>query len=103
MFCRDYQVARNPDGSKKTIGTLRPEFITGSNAILSRDKDQLTLTWKDYYPEKQHQVLAALFDKLNEQSMQPIPFLGNLKLKFKMASPRSPDLYNQFRRGAFEF
>ena len=103
MFCQDYQVARNPDGSKKTIDTLRPEFITGSNALLSRDKDQLTLTWKDYYPEKQHQVLEALFDKLNKESQQPIPFLGNLRLKFEIDSPRPDDLYNQFRRGTFEF
>lgn len=103
MFCQDYQVARNPDGSKKTIDTLRPEFITGSNAILSRDNDQLTLTWKDYYPEKQHQVLEALFDKLNKESKQPIPFLGNLRLKFAIASPRPQDLYNQFRRGTLEF
>lgn len=103
MFCRDYQVARNPDGSKKTLDTLRPEFITGSNAILSRDKNQLTLTWKDYYPEKQHQVLEALFNKLNKESQQAFPFLGNLRLRFEIDSPRSEDLYNQFRRGTFEF
>lgn len=103
MFCRDYQVARNPDGSKKTLDTLRPEFITGSNAILSRDKNQLTLTWKDYYPEKQHQVIEALFNKLNKESQQAFPFLGNLRLRFEIDSPRSEDLYNQFRRGTFEF
>lgn len=103
MFCQDYQVARNPDGSKKTLDTLRPEFITCSNAILARDKDQLTLTWKDYYPEKQHQVLEALFNKLNKESQQAFPFLGNLRLRFKIDSPRSEDLYNQFRRGTFEF
>jgi hypothetical protein len=103
MFCRDYQVARNPDGSKKTLDTLRPEFIIGSNAILSKDKNQLTLTWKDYYPEKRHQVLEALFDKLNKESQQAFPFLGNLRLKFEIDSPRPENLYNQFRRGTFEF
>ena len=51
-FCQDYEKYRNHDGCKKTIDTLRPEFIAGSNAILSREKDQLLLTWKDYYPEK---------------------------------------------------
>jgi len=103
MFCQDYEEARNPDSSKKTIDTLRPEFITGSNAILSREKDQLILTWKDYYPEKQHQVLEALFDKLNKESQQCLPFLGDFRLRFEIAPARSEDLYNQFKRGVFEF
>ncbi|MFQ5976289.1 MAG: transposase, partial [Candidatus Hydrothermarchaeales archaeon] len=103
MFCQDYEEYRNHDGSKKTIDTLRPEFITGSNAILSREKDQLFLTWKDYYPEKQHQVLEALFDKLNQESQKGLPFLGGLKLRFEIVPARSKDLYNQFKRGAFEF
>jgi len=103
MFCQDYEQARNPDGSKKTIDTLRPEFITGSNAILSREKNQLILTWKDYYPEKQHQLLQTLFDKLNKESKQGLPFLGGFKLKYKIDPVRSEDLYNQFKRGVFEF
>jgi len=103
MFCQDYEQARNPDGSKKTIDTLRPEFIVGSNAILSREKDQLILTWKDYYPEKQHQVLEALFDKLNKESQQGLPFLGGLRLKFEIDPERSEDLHNQFKRGVLEF
>ncbi len=78
-------------------------FITGSNAILSREKDQLILTWKNYYPEKQHQALEALFDKLNEESQKGLPFLGGLRLKFEIAPERSEDLNNQFKRGVFEF
>ena len=103
MFCQDYEQVRNPDGSKKTIDTLRPEFITGSNAILSREKKQLILTWKDYYPEKQHQLLQPLFDKLNKESKQGLPFLGGFKLRFKIDPVRPKDLYNQFKRGVFEF
>jgi hypothetical protein len=87
MFCQDYEEYRNHDGSKKTLDTLRPEFITGSNAIHSREKDQLFLTWKDYYPEKQHQVLEALFDKLNQESQKGLPFLGGLKLRFEIYLP----------------
>ena len=60
-------------------------------------------TWKDYYPEKQYQILEALFNKLNKESEQGLPFLGDLKLKFKIDSPRPEDLYNQFRRGTLEF
>jgi hypothetical protein len=103
MFCQDYQQARNRDGSKKTLDTLRPEFITASNAILSREKNQLILTWKDYYPPKQHQLLQALFDKLNKESNQGLPFLGGFKLRFKIDPVRPKDLYNQFKRGVFEF
>ncbi len=103
MFCQDYEEARNPDGTKKTIDTLRSEFITGSNATLSRDKDQLILTWKDYYPEKQHKILETLFNKLNEQSQQGFPFLGNLRLRFQIDPPRPKEIYNQFKRRTLEF
>ncbi|KKL18184.1 hypothetical protein LCGC14_2478060, partial [marine sediment metagenome] len=46
MLCRDYTEAWNPDKTKKTIGTLRPEFLTGCNAILSRVKNELVLKWQ---------------------------------------------------------
>jgi len=29
MLCNDYEEAYHHDESKKTIGTLRPEFMTG--------------------------------------------------------------------------
>jgi hypothetical protein len=103
MFCHDYEDARNPDGTKKTIDTLRPEFITGSNASLSRMKNKLIFTWNDPYPDKQHEVLQNLLDKLNEESQKPIPFLGGLKLRFEITPPRSEKLHNMFKRQVFEF
>jgi hypothetical protein len=103
MFCQDYQDARNPDGTKKTIDTLRPEFITGSNASLSRMRDQLIFTWNDPYPDNQHQVLENLFDKLNQESQKGIPFLGNLKLRFEITPPRSKKIHNMFKRKVFKF
>ena len=36
MFCQDYSESRNPDNTKKSIGTLRPEFLIGTNAVLSK-------------------------------------------------------------------
>jgi hypothetical protein len=103
MFCQDYEDARNPDGSKKTIDTLRPEFITGSNASLSRIKNELILTWNDPYPEKQHQALEALFGKLNEQSQNGFPFLGGLRLRYEISPAKSENLRNRFKRELFEF
>ena len=99
MLCQDYEQSRNPDGSKKTIDTLRPEFITGSNAILSRVNNELIIMWKDHYPQKQHETLQSLFDTLNEKSRQGFPFLGGLGLKFEISSPRSEKLHNNFKRG----
>lgn len=99
MVCQDYEKSRNPDGSKKTLDTLRPEFITGSNAILSRVNNELIIRWKDHYPEKQHQTLQSLFDTLNEKSQQGLPFLGGLGLRFEISPPRSKQLHNKFKRG----
>ena len=103
MFCQDYEKARNPDGTKKTIDTLRPEFITGSNAILSRVNNELIIRWKDHYPQKQHHTLEAIFDILNEKSPQGLPFLGGLRLRFEISPPRSEDLDNKFKRGILAF
>jgi hypothetical protein len=103
MFSQDYQQARNADASKKTIGTIRPEFIIGSNAAFSRKKNELILRWIDHYSENQYQALENLFEKLNEQSQPGLPFLGGLKLRFELAQPRSKKLRNQFKRELVEF
>jgi hypothetical protein len=103
MFCRDYEYARNPDMTKKTIDTLRAQFITGSNATLSRLNDELVFIWQDHYPEKQHQALEALFAKLNQQSRHGLPFLGGLKLRFEITPPKSEQLHNKCKREVFEF
>jgi hypothetical protein len=103
MFCQDYELSQNSDKTKKTIGTIRPEFISGTNATLSRSTDGLVLVWKDHYPEKQNQALKSLFDKLNLEMSQGLPFWGNLKLKFEIAPPRTEQLRNKLKRMAVEF
>ena len=102
MFCQDYQESINPDNTKKTIDTLRAEFITNSNAVLSRSKHELILKWMDHYPERKHQSLEDLFGKLNEKVDQGLPFLGGLKLKFEIVPPKPEQLRNQFKRVRLE-
>jgi hypothetical protein len=103
MLCRDYQAAYNPDMTQKSLETIRREFITSSNATISFKKDTLVILWKDRYPDKQHQALKALFDKLNEEAQPGIPFLGNLKLRFEIVPPRTQELRNQLKRVPLDF
>jgi hypothetical protein len=103
MFSQDYQKSQNPDETKKGIGTLRPEFIIGSNALLSRTNNELILKWIDHYSEKQHQALENLFGKLNRNAHRELPFLGGLKLRFEVAHARSEKLHNQFKRERIDF
>ncbi len=103
MLAADYENARNPDNTKKTIGTLRPEFMTGSNSTLSRDADELVLFWEDPYPNDKHQALQNLFSRLNKEACHGLPFLGGLRLKFEIAPPRQKNLRNQFNREPVEF
>ncbi len=98
MLARDYEYAHNPDGTHKSIGTLRPQFLSGVNASLSKTANTLTLTWQDPYPEKQHQALSHLFGKLNQQSQDGLPFLGGMRLQFDITEPRSENLRNQRKR-----
>jgi hypothetical protein len=103
MFSLDYQESKNHDDTKKTLDTLRPEFLVGSNATLSQSGKELVLKWKDYYTEKQHQVLKNLFTKLNDEADQELPFLGGLKLRFEVVPPRPEEMRNQLKRGFLEF
>jgi hypothetical protein len=103
MFCKDYEYAMNPDKSQKTLDRMRPEFLTGTNATLSRLGDQLIIIWNDFYPEKQHEALKALFNKLNKEMQKGLPFLGGLKLRFDIGPKRSNNLQNKIQRGSFEF
>ena len=103
MLSQEYAAARNADRSKKNIGTLRSEFLTGVNVILSRVGDTLYLKWVDPYPEKQHQALADLFDRLTQECREGLLFLGGLRLVFSLAPPRADEFHNQLRRQAVEF
>ena len=103
MFCQDYEEAFNPDNTKKGIDTLRPEFMIGTNAILSRQGNELVLKWVDYYPEKQHDSLQKLFSKLNASTADRLSFLGGLKLKFEIAPPKPKDMHNKFKKKAVDF
>ncbi len=102
MLAQDYQYACNPDGTKKTISTLRPEFISGVNVTLSRNANGLTLTWQDPYSEKQHQALSRLFATLNQQAQQGLPFLGGIRLTYEIGSPRPEDFRNRLERQRLE-
>ena len=103
MLSQEYAAARNADRSKKNIGTLRSKFLTGVNVILSRVGDTLYLKWVDPYPEKQHQALADLFDRLTQECREGLLFLGGLRLVFSLAPPRADEFHNQLRRQAVEF
>ncbi len=103
MFSLDYQDSRNHDNTKKSLDTLRPEFLVGSNATLSRSGEKLIIKWKDYYTKKQHQVLKKLFTRLNDEAGHELPFLGGLKLRFEIVPPRPEEMRNQFKRGFLEF
>lgn len=103
MFCNLYPASKNYDQTQKGIGTIRPEFLVGTNARIARNHDQLIITWQDYYPEKDHQCLTVLFDALNETMSEPISFLGGLKLKFELMPPRDKNFRNQQQRAKLEF
>lgn len=103
MFCSLYPDSENADGSQKGIGTIRPEFIVGTNATITRNSDKLIITWQDHYSEKKHETISSLFDALNQTMTEPIPFLGGLKLQFKLVPPRHRDFRNQLQRKELDF
>ncbi len=103
MLSKDYEGVRNPDDTKRNLGTLRSEFVTGSNAMLSRQGNVLKIKWLDYYNEKQHRLLESFFEKLNHLGNCSLPFLGGLKLNFEIGPPRPDNLRNECIREFLEF
>jgi len=103
MFCRDYEDAWNNDRTKKSIGTLRPEFIAGVNGALSRTGDTVVVKWNDAFPKDKHQSLEKLFLKLNEEGGNGMPFWGNLKLRFEIVPPRPEHFRNRMKKRIVDF
>ena len=103
LFSLDYDEAFNPDGTKRSLGTIRPEFIAGSTGVLSRAGEDLIVRWDDPYEAKQHQVLTNLFHKLNHERQARLPFLGGLRIRYELGPPRPKTLTNRLRRGLVEF
>jgi len=103
MFCSLYPASKNQDETQKWIGTIRHEFLVGSNATIARENEQLILTWQDPFTEKDHKNLSALFDSLNKTADKSLPFLGGLMLKFELMPPRSRNFRNLQRRVNLDF
>ena len=103
MFCSLYPDSKNGNQTQKGIGTIRHEFLTGTNATIVRKNKQLILTWQDPFPEKQHGHLSFLMKSLNKTADNPLPFLGGLMLKFELSPPRSRGFRNLQRRVNLDF
>ncbi len=103
MFSREYADICNSDNTVKMLDTLRPEFITGTNAIMTRRHDTLVVKWTDAFPEKKHRALKLLFDRLNDDSDNGFPFLGGIKLRYEIGEPRPDFFRNRCKRDFVEF
>ena len=103
MFSREYDDIFNTDKTVKMLDTIRFEFITGTNALLSRKGDTLVIKWLDAFTEKKHQAIKKLFDRLNQGSDKGLPFLGGIKIRYEIVEPRAEDFRNQCKRVYVEF
>ena len=103
MFSREYADICNSDNTLKMLDTLRPEFITGTNAVMTRDNDTLIIKWMDAFPEKKNCALRTLFDRLNKFTDNGLPFLGGIKIRYEIGEPRPENLRNRCERGFVEF
>ena len=104
MLTRDLgQDALNADKTVRTLSTLRPEFIAGVNASITRQGRQLVIEWKDAASPNQHAILCNLFETLNRRAGEPLPFLGGLSLRFKPPPLRSEEQRNRLRRKPVDF
>jgi hypothetical protein len=103
MLLQDYNSSHNYDNTKKTLSSIRPEFISSTNAIIKRDGDILILKWIDLYPKEINKELSALFNQLNLLAKKPIKFLGGLKMKFEIAHPRPEEFKNSRKKITVNF
>ncbi len=66
---------------------------------MKKNKDTLVITWKDYYAENKHLKFRIFFGKMNKETKdKPLPFLGDLKLKFEIGNPKPNCMKNKLKR-----
>lgn len=103
MLLKDYKYSHNKDNTKKTLSTLRTEFLSATNAIMKRQNDKLIIKWIDLYPEQTNKALLELFEKINQRAQTTIKHLGGMKLRFEISHPKPKEMKNTFKKISAKF
>jgi len=92
---------KNPDGSSKTLRTMRETLFRQGSAELSRTEDGLTISFLHSYRPKQTKILRDLFSKVCERHTDGLYILGGQRLTFNLLAPRGEEFRNSGEKVAF--
>ena len=89
---------RNPDGSTKTLDTMRTVLFRQGAAHIQLVEDTICLRFQDSFSQERTELLKNWFDGLHGRHADGLPIIDGLKLSFQLRVPRGEEHRNEFRK-----
>ena len=89
---------RNPDGSTKTLHTMRPVLFRQGAAHIQSAEDTISLRFQDSFSQERTELLQTWFNSLHGRHTDGLQILDGLKLAFQLRVPRGEEHHNAFQK-----
>jgi hypothetical protein len=89
---------RNPDGSTKTLHTMRDVLFRQGAAQIQLAEDTICLRFQDSFSQERTELLQHWFDSLHNRHGDGLQILDGLKLSFQLRVARGEEHRNAFRK-----
>lgn len=89
---------RNPDGSVKTLHTMRDVLFRQGPARIQLVEDTIQLSFQDSFSQERTELLGNWFDCLHDRHADGLQIIDGLKLSFQLRVPRGEEHRNAFRK-----
>ena len=89
---------RNPDGSTKTLHTMRTVLFRQGAAHIQSTEDAICLRFQDSFSQERTELLQNWFDCLHGRHANGLQILDGLKLAFQLRVPRGEEHRNAYRK-----
>ena len=99
MIERDLgECIRNPDGSVKTLHTMRDVLFRQGPARIQLVEDTIQLSFQDSFSQERTELLGNWFDCLRDRHADGLQIIVGLKLSFQLRVPQGEEHRNAFRK-----
>ena len=89
---------RNPDGSTKTLHTMRTVLFRQGAAHIQLAEDTICLRFQDSFSHERTELLKNWFDTLHGRYADGLQILDGLRLGFQLRVPRGEEHRNAYRK-----
>ena len=87
---------KNPDGTTKSLRTMRSMLFGQDSASLSLEGDTIVIKYLNAYRPETTNLLREWYKVVENRSASGLQILGGLKLRFELQPPTGEELRNSF-------